>query len=88
MSIDYLLSRRAAASTRRIKPASSVRREHVPAEMDGWVEKAKALPDIRWDKVAQLREALQAGQYDVDVRLNDMLADLPGEFALLNREAR
>lgn len=86
MSIEFLLSRRAAASTRRLKPASTGRRERVPAEMQGWLEKSMALPDIRWEKVARIREALQAGQYDVDVRLSDMLADLPGTLALLGRD--
>ncbi|HSW45093.1 MAG TPA: flagellar biosynthesis anti-sigma factor FlgM [Phycisphaerae bacterium] len=53
--------------------------------MPDWVEAAKALPDVRWDKVARIREALDAGSYDVDARLNDLLADLPDELALLRR---
>jgi len=87
MSIDLLLTRRAAVSTRRRKPAVTVRRDRTAAEMPDWLEKAKTLPDIRWDKVARIREALHADRYDMEARLHDLLADLPDELAVLKRAA-
>ncbi len=59
------------------------RRDRAVAELPTWVEKARDLPDIRWDKVARIREALQAGDYDVDTRLQDLVIDLPDELAIL-----
>ena len=87
MSIDLLLTQRAAVSARRRKPATTARRDRTAAEMPDWLEKAKALPDVRWDKVARIREALHAGRYDAEARLNDLLADLPDELIPLNRIA-
>ena len=37
-----------------------------------WIEKVKALPDVREDKVRAIRAALEAGIYDVDSRLDDL----------------
>lgn len=85
MSLDLLLRRRAVATTRRRGPVGPRSSRRTVAEMPDWVEAAKALPDVRWDKVARIREALDAGSYDVDARLNDLLADLPDELALLRR---
>lgn len=83
MSIDLLRHQRAVASTRRRKPTIATPRDRAPAEMPAWVQKAKNLPDIRWDKVARVREALRAGHYDVDTRLQDLMLDLPDELAIL-----
>jgi hypothetical protein len=83
MSIDLLLTRRAAVSTRRRKPTATVRRDRAAAEMPDWLDKARALPDIRWDKVARIREALHGDRYNMEARLHDLLADLPDEFVAL-----
>ncbi len=83
MPIDLLRSQRTAVSLGRKKPTRTSRRDRAPAELPDWLEKAKNLPDIRWDKVARIREALQTGRYDVEARLHDLLADLPDELAAL-----
>jgi hypothetical protein len=53
--------------------------------MPRWLARAKALPDIRWEKVARVRQALDAGGYDLDARLQDMLGHLSEDLAACNR---
>ncbi len=54
------------------------------AEVRKWVERAKALPDLRFDKVKAVREAIEAGIYDADTNLEELLArfaaELSGQF--------
>jgi|GEM_PF-3129894 len=49
-----------------------------PAEINHWVEQARELPDVRWEKVNAVREALSKGEYDVEGLLNELLKRLPG----------
>jgi hypothetical protein len=78
-----MLRKRARVSARRRPPAGLQRRDRVLADMPVWLEKAEALPDLRMDKVLRIREAIRAGQYDDVARMEDLLADLPDELAIL-----
>ena len=45
-----------------------------------WIEKVKAMPDIREDKVRAIRSALAAGTYDVNARLEDLCDHWPDKL--------
>lgn len=83
MPLDPLLRKRAVISATRRRPAVAKHTDRSLADLPRWIEKAKALPDIRWTKVAEIREALASGQYDVDTRCLDMLDHPPDELAIL-----
>ena len=83
MPVDPLLRKRAAISATRRRPTAVTPTDRTLADLPRWVEKVEALPDIRWDKVAAIREALVAGQYDVDTRCQDMLDHPPDGLAIL-----
>ena len=83
MPLDPLLKKRAAISATRRRPTVVQRADRSLADLPRWIEKAKALPGIRWDKVAAIREALASGLYDVDTRCQDMLDHPPDELAAL-----
>jgi len=84
MVVDLWLRRRTATSTRR-RPAVVRQADRSLADMPRWLARAKALPDIRWEKVARVRQALDAGGYDLDARLQDMLGHLSEDLAACNR---
>lgn len=50
------------------------------AELASWVGKAKDLPDIRWDRVQAMRQAIQSERFDLDVRLAHLGEKLPPEL--------
>jgi hypothetical protein len=79
---DLRLRRRTVTSTRRRRPASGSRSDRSPADTPD--RPAKALPDIRRQKVTRIREALDAGCYDADARLQDMLGELSTRLAAAN----
>jgi len=82
MSTNVLSRRRELTSATRRRPAAHGPEQKLP-DLQSWVEKTKALPDLRWERIQALREALAAGEYDVDSRLNGLLDRLPDElFAL------
>jgi len=83
MPLDPLIHQRAVISATRRRPAVTARSNRSLADMPRWIERVKALPDIRWAKVAAIREALATGQYDVDTRCQDMLDHPPDELAIL-----
>lgn len=83
MPLDLLLRKRAAISATRRRPAGGRQSDRTMADLPRWIEKAQALPDIRWDKVAAIRKAITTGQYDVDTRCMDMLDHPPEELAVL-----
>jgi len=84
MPFDPLLRKRAKISVTRRRPAVTSRADRALADLPRWIERAKALPDIRWAKVAAIREALANGRYDVDTRCQDMLDHPPDELAILS----
>ena len=51
-----------------------------PDEMKAWVQSAKDLPDIRWDKVQAMREAIRNQTLDMDDRLANLADMLPAEL--------
>ena len=81
MVADLWLKRAAATSTRR-RPAPGRRSDRSRADVPGC--QAKALADIRREKVTRIREALDAGRYDLDARLQDMLGELAAGLAAAN----
>jgi len=74
--------KRAIIATKRRPPA---RRDRVLADLPVWLEKTKSLPDIRLDRVTEIRQAIQEGRYLDDARMADLLADLPEELVHLAR---
>lgn len=60
--------RQRSARSQTPKPATD-RPRLSATELAEWVERAKALPDLRWEKVQAVREALRAREYDVDSRI-------------------
>jgi len=82
--LDSLFKKRVAISQTRRRPADTRRADRTLADMPRWIEKVKALPDIRWNKVAEIREALASGQYDIDTRCQDMLDHPSDELATLD----
>ncbi len=58
------------------------------AELAAWVKKAKDLPDIRWDKVQALRQAIKSEGFDLDERLAKLGDKLPAELIEYLRELR
>jgi hypothetical protein len=83
MSAELLSRKRIKAVGNRRRPAPQRQNQERPDETPQWLEHAKALPDLRWSKVQALRDALAAGEYDVDQRLGDLFDRLPGELANL-----
>jgi hypothetical protein len=73
--------RRLVFETRR-RPIS-IPRDPAKAVDSQWIEKAKALPDLRFEKVQALRTAIANGQYDLDARLTALLEDLPRDLVTL-----
>lgn len=51
-----------------------------PAELATWVQKAKDLPDIRWDKVHAMRAAIREAGFDLDPRLANFCDRHPDEL--------
>ncbi len=47
-----------------------------PTELESLVRKSRELPDLRWDKVQAVRNAIRSGHYDVDGRLNELLENM------------
>jgi 3-methyladenine DNA glycosylase AlkC len=43
------------------------------AEIQTLVDKAKSLPDVRWDKIEKVRRALANNEYDTTARLDSLL---------------
>jgi len=78
-----LMRKRAHVSARRRPPGRVYLRDRVLAEMPVWLEKAKALPDLRLEKVLKIRRAIRAGRYDDVARMYDLLAAPPDELAIL-----
>jgi hypothetical protein len=72
---------------RPIGPATG-RAKLTRAELQYWLERAKSLPDIRWEKVEAVREAMTKNRYDIDSRLDDLLEDLPDDWAAVIRNRR
>lgn len=50
------------------------------AELEAWTQKVKDLPDIRWDKVKAMREAIQNHTIDTDDRLANLAERLSPEL--------
>jgi hypothetical protein len=73
-----------------VKPPANQGRAGEPftqAELATWVQKAKDLPDIRWDRVQAMREAIRSEGFDLDVRLSKIGEKLPAELLEYFRQA-
>lgn len=60
---------------------TAIRDEVQISDAGRFLEQTRNLPDIRQDKVQQLREALASGTYDVDARLDLAVSRLLDEIA-------
>lgn len=76
MPTGQLPRRRTRVSKKRVPPPPP-RPETTTLDAQAWVEKVKALPDLRWEKVRAVRDALAEGGYDVEARLDDLIDRLP-----------
>jgi hypothetical protein len=73
-----------------VQPPANQGRSREPfkqAELASWVHKAKDLPDIRWDKVQAMRQAIRSDGFDLDVRLSRLGEKLPAELVEYFRQA-
>ena len=82
MPTDQLNRERAATAGTRIPPRAPALDRGLP-DLGGWADKVKALPDLRWEKIRALRDALTAGDYDLDARLSELIDRLPEEWGAL-----
>lgn len=74
--------RNAAASRLAPVPATQPKSRAVPPpDVAEWVERARQLPDVRWDKVQALRVAIASGRYDLEGRLDQLIDRVPQELA-------
>jgi hypothetical protein len=62
---------------------TSARRK--PGDFRQWSQLVRNLPDLRWDKVARIREALRRNSYDADSLLDAALEPLGHELGVLAR---
>lgn len=85
MGLDRVGRRRTMTAKHRQAPGRLRRTDRPVPEMAAWVEQVRALPDIRWEKVAAVRAALAEGNYGLDQRLAEMTAALPDELEILAR---
>lgn len=82
MPTDQLTRRRAKTAGIRVPPTAPCPARALP-DLRHWTDKVKALPDLRWEKVEAVRNALAAGRYDLDTRLNELIDRLPDEWQAL-----
>jgi len=74
-------------TTARRRLLRSASRSVSDQELEGWVEEAKDLPDLRWEKVKALRDQLARGEYDLDRRLDELFERLPAALQGLDQPA-
>lgn len=55
-------------------------------EVEGWKEQIHGMADVRWEKVQAIRVALAQGRYDVERRLNELMAEPPEDLAGTTRQ--
>jgi len=76
LELFWAHARTRTTETRRRPPQYDPPKTTPPAN-DEWIEKVKKLPDVRQEKVRAIRKALQAGEYDLETRLNQLFDKLP-----------
>jgi hypothetical protein len=57
-----------------------------PVDIAFWRQRVKDLPDLRWDKVTDLRNAIRANQYQIDHHLDEVLKRIEDEVSALCAE--
>ncbi len=83
--MTLIFQKRAKIAARRRPPAKPPRQDRVLADMPTWLEKAKNLPDIRLDRVTEIRLSLEKGSYCLEKRMDDLLDVLPEELIEMAR---
>jgi len=58
-------------------------RRPVAADLARWTDKVRNLPDLRWDKVLKVRNAMSSALYDEETLLEATLTPLGREIELL-----
>lgn len=71
---------RASATATATAPAAT-RDELAISDVGGFVDLVHDLPDIRQDRVAELRAAIAGGRYESDAKLDAALENLLDELA-------
>jgi flagellar biosynthesis anti-sigma factor FlgM len=64
-----------------LQTAGAIQDEVQISDAGQFVDQARQLPDIRADRVREIRDALASGTYDVDSRLDLALSRLLDEIA-------
>jgi len=62
------------------RPDQSARRRAVASEVKRWTERARSLPDVRWDRVTPVRRALEQDAYETDDMLEAVLVPLASDL--------
>jgi hypothetical protein len=68
---------RARASAKRRRPPGYMPPPQKPSDHQEWINKVKELPDVRQQKIRDIRQALEDGQYDVEHRISELFEKLP-----------
>lgn len=60
-------------------------RDDADSDLATWKKRLADLPDLRWDKVAAVRQAMREGRYEVGLRLDQILPELHNDVGVLCR---
>jgi hypothetical protein len=55
------------------------------SELTAWTAKLEDVPDFRWERVVAIREAIRNDEYDLEVRIEAMLALVENDVGVLCR---
>ncbi|UCG15279.1 MAG: hypothetical protein JSV19_08265 [Phycisphaerales bacterium] len=54
-------------------------------DLSSWKQRLRDLPDLRWDKVVAIRDALRNRQYEVETRVDRLICLMANEIGVLCR---
>jgi len=54
-------------------------------DLSSWKQRLRDLPDLRWDKVIAIRDALRNQQYETETRVDHLISLMANEVGVLCR---
>lgn len=54
-------------------------------DLSSWKQRLRDLPDLRWDKVVAIRDALRNQQYEVETRVDHLISLMANDIGVLCR---
>ena len=54
-------------------------------DLSSWKQRLRDLPDLRWDKVIAIRDALRDQQYETETRVDHLISLMANEVGVLCR---